>query len=148
MMSIYHLPFGQLSYGGHVINFPQDVSAFVSSLPRDPNNLDVIVVRRMGANQQTAHRDFCVHRSHVLEAKREQCLMNPSSLNYQKMVNCLAYQLLTHLLVRRGWKILIRLCQQKDTEQDTIEHSIDQRRHPHHNQHLPVMWPQLGNTSG
>ena len=36
IMSIYHLPHGQYGYGGHVINLPQDVTSFASSLPRVP----------------------------------------------------------------------------------------------------------------
>ena len=44
IMSIYRLPHGQYGYSGHVINLPQDVSSFATSLPRLPSELDVIVV--------------------------------------------------------------------------------------------------------
>ena len=66
IMSIYRLPHGQYGYSGHVINLPQDVVSFVSSLPRLPSELDVIVVRKEGASQ--SHRDFRVRRSVVHRA--------------------------------------------------------------------------------
>ncbi len=66
MMAIYHLPHGQLGYRGHIINLPQDVSGFASSLPRIPNELDVIIVRKK--TDAGLHRDFHVRRSRVLGA--------------------------------------------------------------------------------
>ena len=66
IMSIYRLPLGQYGYSGHVINLPQDVASFAASLPRLPSELDVIVVRKEGANQ--SHRDFRVRRSVVHRA--------------------------------------------------------------------------------
>ena len=66
IMSLYRLPLGQYGYSGHVINLPQDVSSFASSLPRLPAELDVIVVRKEGAAK--SHRDFRVRRSVVLAA--------------------------------------------------------------------------------
>ena len=41
IMSIYRLPHGQYGYSGHVINLPQDVASFATSLPRLPSELDV-----------------------------------------------------------------------------------------------------------
>ena len=66
IMSIYRLPHGQYGYSGHVINLPQDVSSFATSLPRLSSELDVIVVRKEGANQ--SHRDFRVRRSVIYQA--------------------------------------------------------------------------------
>ena len=66
IMSIYRLPHGQYGYSGHVINLPQDVVSFASSLPRLPSELDVVVVRKEGANQ--SHRDFRVRRAAVHQA--------------------------------------------------------------------------------
>ena len=66
IMSIYRLPHGQYGYSGHVINLPQDVASFATSLPRLPSELDVIVVRKEGANQ--SHHDFHVRRSVVHRA--------------------------------------------------------------------------------
>ena len=66
IMSVYRLPLGQYGYSGHVVNLPQDVASFSHSLPRLPSQLDVIVVRKEGANQ--SHRDFRVRRAVVLRA--------------------------------------------------------------------------------
>ena len=66
IMTLYHLPQGQYGYSGHVINLPQDVASFASSLPRHPTNLDVVVVRKEHSAQ--SHRDFHVKRSVVLAA--------------------------------------------------------------------------------
>ena len=63
IMSVYRLPQGQYGYSGHVVNLPQDVASFVQSLPRLPSELDVIVVRKEGANN--SHRDFRVRRAVV-----------------------------------------------------------------------------------
>ena len=64
IMSVYRLPQGQYGYSGHVINLPQDVATFAQSLPRLPRELDVIVVRKEGANH--THHDFRVRRAVVL----------------------------------------------------------------------------------
>ena len=66
IMSLYRLPHGQYGYSGHVINLPQDITSFATSLPRLPSELDVIVVRKEGANQ--SHLDFRVRKSIVLRA--------------------------------------------------------------------------------
>ena len=66
IMSVYRLPQGQYGYSGHVVNLPQDVASFVQSLPRLPSELDVIVVRKEGANQ--SHLDFRVGRAVVHRA--------------------------------------------------------------------------------
>ena len=63
IMSIYRLPHGQYGYTGHVINLPQDVMSFAHRLPRLPSDLDVVVIRKEGADQ--SHRDFRVRRSVV-----------------------------------------------------------------------------------
>ena len=49
-----------------ITNLPQDVASFAHCLPRLPSNLDVIVVRREGANQ--THTDFRVRREVVQRA--------------------------------------------------------------------------------
>ena len=68
MMSIYRLPHGQYGYSCHVINFPQDVLSFATTLPRLPSQLDVIVVRKEGVAR--SHRDFRVRRYVVERALR------------------------------------------------------------------------------
>ena len=40
IMNVYRLHHGQYGYAGHVVNLPQDVGAFASSLPRDCTQLD------------------------------------------------------------------------------------------------------------
>ena len=66
IMSLYKLPHGQYAYSGHVINLPQDVASFANCFPRLPSELDVIIVRKEGANN--SHRDFRVRRAAVLHA--------------------------------------------------------------------------------
>ena len=84
IMSVYRLPQGQYGYSGHVINLPQDVASFAQSLPRLPSELDVIVVRKEGANQ--THHDFRVRRGVVHQALQWLMLHNKyyraQSLNY------------------------------------------------------------------
>ena len=65
-MSVYRLPHGQYGYKGHIINLPQDVTAFATSLPRYRSELDIVLVRREGA--ANSHRDFRVRKSVVLRA--------------------------------------------------------------------------------
>ena len=66
IMSVYRLPQGQYGYSGHVVNLPQDVTSFAHTLPRLPSDLDVIIVRKEGANQ--THHDFRVRRGVVHRA--------------------------------------------------------------------------------
>ena len=65
IMILYHLPQGQCGYSGHVVNLPQDIASSAKSLPRLPQDLDVIIVRKEGSSQ--SHCDFHV-RSVVLDA--------------------------------------------------------------------------------
>ena len=62
----YGHPHGQYGYRGHVINLPQDLTTFATSLPRLPSELDVLLVRKEGVGN--SHRDFRVRRSVVLRA--------------------------------------------------------------------------------
>ena len=68
IMTVYRLPHGQLGYNGHVVNLPQDVGAFVATLPRLVHELDVLVVRREGVSG--VHKDFKVRHARVLSALR------------------------------------------------------------------------------
>lgn len=65
VMSIYKLPHGQYGYSGHIINFPQDVKSFATSLPRLPSDVQILVVRK---EREQSHKDFRVRRSVVEEA--------------------------------------------------------------------------------
>ena len=66
IMSVYRLPQGQYGYIGHVVNLPQDVASFTQSLLHLPTDLNVIFLRKEGANQ--SHRDFHVRRTVVYRA--------------------------------------------------------------------------------
>jgi hypothetical protein len=46
MISVHRLPQGQYVCSGHLINLPQDVLSFATTLPRLPSALDVVVVRK------------------------------------------------------------------------------------------------------
>ena len=97
IMVLYHLPHGQYGYSGHVINLPQDIGSFASSLPRHPSHLDVVVVRREGGSQ--THHDFRVRRSAVLSALHwlttatitTSALIMVSWLSFLKMLTCLTF---------------------------------------------------------
>ena len=66
IMSIYRLPHGQYGYKGHVINLLQDITTFATSLPRLPQELDILIVRKKGSDN--SHRDFKVRKTVVLNA--------------------------------------------------------------------------------
>ena len=66
IMSIYRLPHGQYGYKGHVINLPQDITTFATSLPRLPKELEILTVRMDGSD--STHRDFRVRKAVVLKA--------------------------------------------------------------------------------
>ena len=65
-MSTYRLPHGQYGYKGHVINLPQDITTFVSRLPRLPSQLDILLVRKEGSDN--THCDFRVRKLVILRA--------------------------------------------------------------------------------
>jgi hypothetical protein len=68
-MSVYRLRGGQHGYRGNVISFPQDVQEFATHLPRNPSLLDVLVIRRQSASNNSAgYRDFKVRRAKVTRA--------------------------------------------------------------------------------
>ena len=46
VMSIYKLSHRQYGYSGHIINFPQDVKSFATSLPRLPSEVQILVMRK------------------------------------------------------------------------------------------------------
>ena len=58
IMTLYHLPYCQYGYSGHVVNLPQDVASFANYMPRPPCDLDIIDVKKEGHAQ--SHRDFRV----------------------------------------------------------------------------------------
>ena len=60
LMCVYR---GQYGTSGHVINLPQDVLSFSTSLPQLPSELDIVVVKKYGTHQ--SHHEFHVRRSVV-----------------------------------------------------------------------------------
>ena len=65
-MSIYRLPHGQYDYKDHVINLPQDITTFVSRLPRLPSDLNILQVRKEGSDN--IYCDFRVRKLVALRA--------------------------------------------------------------------------------
>ncbi|CAF1086025.1 unnamed protein product [Brachionus calyciflorus] len=53
VMSVYHLTGGQLVSKGFVINFKQDISPLVKSLPRLINDLPVLIVKKNGCKNNS-----------------------------------------------------------------------------------------------
>eukprot|EP00919_Chromeraceae_sp_WS-2016_P064154 GHVR01151777.1.p1 GENE.GHVR01151777.1~~GHVR01151777.1.p1 ORF type:complete len:273 (-),score=19.31 GHVR01151777.1:1189-2007(-) len=66
LIIITRLRGGQFSYSANCIAFPQDVQTLCDTLPRHPKDLDIIVVRKPGT--QNNNRDFIVRKAHVLAA--------------------------------------------------------------------------------
>lgn len=49
---------GQAKYSGHCINFVKDQSTFLKKIPALPEDLDVVIIRKRGANPETAKASF------------------------------------------------------------------------------------------
>jgi hypothetical protein len=62
-VSMCRLPHGATGYKGHVCHFPQNIELWHRSLPRGVLDLDIILLRREGANK--THKKFRVRRSVV-----------------------------------------------------------------------------------
>ena len=75
MMTIYRLPHGQLGYSGHVISLPHDVSSFVKSLPRQPSEMNILIVRKHYSDGR--HKDFRVRKQKILAALQWLIANNP-----------------------------------------------------------------------
>ena len=68
-MTLMRLPRGgQYAFRGHVLNVPQDVNAFVTNLPRRVNQLEILVLKKQGANPDLPPTYFTVNRQRVLDA--------------------------------------------------------------------------------
>lgn len=69
LVQVWQICGGQYKYTGHTCNFPRDTAVFHAKLPLLPQEVDVIIMCRTGAqgeNNEAIHQDFCVHRN-VLE---------------------------------------------------------------------------------
>ena len=58
---------GQYKSRGNVITFPQDLSLLCTTLPRLPQDLDVILIRKPDAKDPVAYKDFRVRKQKVLD---------------------------------------------------------------------------------
>jgi hypothetical protein len=68
---------GQFKSQGNMITFSQDIAQLCTSLPRLPEQLDVLVVRKPGASTPTGYKDFRVRKWKVLKFLRFLKLHNP-----------------------------------------------------------------------
>jgi hypothetical protein len=66
IMRIYIKPGGQQGYSGHCINLPQNVTELVTSLPRYPKDLAVIIVKVKG--RENTFKDVRVRKKKVHKA--------------------------------------------------------------------------------
>ncbi|KZP11897.1 hypothetical protein FIBSPDRAFT_684348, partial [Athelia psychrophila] len=69
LVQVWQIRGGQYKYTGHTCNFPRDTAVFHAKLPLLPQEVDVIIMHRTGAqgeNNDVIHQDFRVRR-HVLE---------------------------------------------------------------------------------
>lgn len=57
---------GQYKSRGNVITFAQDLKGLCTSLPRLPEDLDVLLIRKPGARDPSTYKDFRVRKSKVL----------------------------------------------------------------------------------
>ena len=67
IMRVYRLKGGQYAHGGYVVNIPQDVTGFTTSLPRLAADIPVLVVRRQWAKAKS-HKHFVARRHKVYHA--------------------------------------------------------------------------------
>ena len=58
---------GQFKTRGNVISFSQDVAMLYSSLPRLPEELDILIVRKPDARDPASYKDFRVRKKKVLD---------------------------------------------------------------------------------
>lgn len=58
---------GQYKTRGNVISFSQNVTNLYSTLPRLPEHLDVLVVRKPDARNPASYKDFCVRKRKVFD---------------------------------------------------------------------------------
>ena len=173
IMSIYRLPHGQYGYSGHVVNLPQDAVSFATSLPRLPSELDIVIVRKEGANQ--SHRDFRVRRSVVYHALQWLIANNRYYRANYVHINQDALALLPqdeHLTNVASVSVdssgpsdqQVSTAEEDDpydghlatsfvpnatrsmTEQETVRHSVQQRQSSQPSTPSGLMWPTIGGT--
>jgi hypothetical protein len=67
---LQHLMYGQVGARGHTVSFPQDVSSVCKTLPRLPDNVQVVqVIKNFGLNDGTiSSKTFSIRRPVVMAA--------------------------------------------------------------------------------
>ena len=114
---VYHLPWGQLGYKGHVINIAQDIQVLATALPRLPSEIETFVVCKPGKNIE--NEQLIVRRQYVLEAL--QCLKeNNVAYRNLKLDDAETVKRLSQLpenCIPDGFKIIVdKTCQNKEDE--------------------------------
>ncbi|KAJ7860996.1 hypothetical protein B0H14DRAFT_2210845, partial [Mycena olivaceomarginata] len=66
----------QLCYKDHIVNLPQDISSIAQALPRLPEDIDMVIIRRDGVNLE-GHVDFIVRRGKVRRALQYKIQKDP-----------------------------------------------------------------------
>ncbi len=82
MMTVRYTKGGQLRYSDHIVNFPQDVSILATRLPRLPEEIDTVIIRRDNVDM-SRHIDFIVRREKVQQALEYKIAHDP---NYASIV--------------------------------------------------------------
>jgi hypothetical protein len=72
---------GQYKSRRNVITFPQDISVLCTTLPRMPEQLDILIVRKLDARDPAMYRDFRVRKEKVLKLLRYLKQHNPYYAN-------------------------------------------------------------------
>ncbi|CAK5270706.1 unnamed protein product [Mycena citricolor] len=70
----------QLSYKDHIINFPQNIENVAAKLPRLPEDIDIVIIRREGVDL-SQHVDYVVRRDKVRDALEYKIAHDPDYAN-------------------------------------------------------------------
>ena len=84
MIKVCKLALQGVAYGGHVISFPKDVRSFCNQLPRLPEDLDIVAVRK--ADTHGAVRDFLIRKAVVREALVYLCAHHVDYIQHEVVI--------------------------------------------------------------
>ncbi len=77
MMQVRYTKGGQLRYHDHIVNFPQDISVIATRLPRLPEEVETVIIRRDNLDM-SRHVDFIVRREKVQRALEYKIAHDPN----------------------------------------------------------------------
>ncbi|KAM5545624.1 hypothetical protein V8D89_000662, partial [Ganoderma adspersum] len=77
MMQVRYTKGGQLRYRDHIVNFPQDISTITSCLPRLPEEISIVIIRKENVDLSN-HVDFIVRRPVIEAALRYKIAHDPN----------------------------------------------------------------------